>query len=310
MTQNHTGLQFKKIEYLPRWNEKCKLTGNLIFFQIEFSKNEETFIFPDFDNIFSRSNSAKEWWFLSPELNDELIFQDELEVSKWWDDIQQVYDRTILSKMEPSKNYDPLLDIVTLTQVNFLWDILNFGHTFNDDDEKHRMLRFHGLLHDNVLGGYWIDWLKEEVIINYYHILFAPILNNSESNRESARLSNRFPEYAAANKWCKDFEYLLSNEFQQDEIDIFNKARLFLLKKQIEEVKSVFTKYLISKFCQCRVCGKTFSLPMLEKGNGKGKGKGKKTCSDDCKRAWDNFGSGLPENPKDSEGRLILISQI
>jgi hypothetical protein len=57
MNEDFPVLYFKKTKFVPDWVKSPFRERELA--QIEFSLNDETFLFPNFDNIFSRAKSAK-----------------------------------------------------------------------------------------------------------------------------------------------------------------------------------------------------------------------------------------------------------
>lgn len=113
MAQNPQTLDFKEIGYAPNWWKSkepsdlyAKALQSILFTptltQIEFTGDGGTELFPDFDNIFSRSALAKKWWFLLPEDKKKPLLPEKY-LMKWEQDFQDIYSKSILVKVDRSE---------------------------------------------------------------------------------------------------------------------------------------------------------------------------------------------------------------
>jgi hypothetical protein len=118
MADDSQVLNFRKIEYAPDWLKAWRT--HLV--QIELSLDNEKYFFPDFDNIFSRSESVKEWWFLLPENKGCSIYQSDEDIDFFWNSIQRIYNSSILQKVSLERHMNLLLGFETTS--NFVVDSL------------------------------------------------------------------------------------------------------------------------------------------------------------------------------------------
>jgi hypothetical protein len=185
MTEDSPILNFKRIEYAPdwltsNWERNHGLIKKLV--QIELSLDDEIFLFPDFDNIFSRSKLVREWWFLPPENKGELIYQSDEDIDNWWDKAQSIYDSSILRKVNSERHMNWFLGLHTTGNplVNSLLLKLATRPDRTDSDNEDSLFSicyYYNFFHDLNIEKYWRCWLLSKATINYYHTLFAPALN-------------------------------------------------------------------------------------------------------------------------------------
>jgi hypothetical protein len=314
MSDNSTPLYFKEIKYAPDWLKKQRFNDELS--QIEFSLNDEIFLFPDFDNIFSRSESAREWWFLSPEFKGKALHQGEEDINDWWSSFQGNYSSSILSRVEPRKFVELFFRIESDRLVKALCFDLMTRPKRTDVDYKDSLFSicyYYNFFHDLRIEKYWRSWLWQKMTVNYYHTLFAPVLNEKFDSRETLRLSNRFPEYTHAIDWLAMVRESLYGRYEKEDIDRFFNMQSIDRNNQVQATKKFFNsiEFAPISFCQCRVCGLIFCHPLKIAGDGTGKGGSKKICSaTSCKKAWDLLRKSLPQNPEDTEGEMILLSHL
>jgi hypothetical protein len=291
--------------------------------QLEFTLNGKTFLFPNFDNIFSRPKSVRNWWFLPPELEGKTIYQSEEDINNWWEDFQKIYDSSILTR-EENKKIQMLFIMLSMSNrlVESLFHSLLVPPptrvVIDEEDliySSYYCYRFF-CDHDDIRKN-WRYWLLQKAIINYYHIIFVPSLLEKHNSREIIRLSNRFPEYARANSCLLKFRedlYRKCDEgyFDKRYVDEFFKAQSIETKNTVLNRKKESGELQHIVFGQCRVCGAMFPVGKVV-GDGKGKGMSRKICSGQkCEKAWDLFRKSLPPIPilNDPDGGMILISHL
>jgi hypothetical protein len=326
MAQNSFVLNYKKVEYPPDFTIPATTYSDpddliTIMFgstpirefhglvQIEFTANGKSLLFPDLDNILSRSESAKDWWFLPPEFNGEAIYQSETDISSWWGKFQGIYKSSILSKRKIST---PQMVFLKLSSTNDLVESLFNRIQFPPDrlstvDQKDPIypdVYSYNLFRDYGIENYWRAWVWKKAIIHYYHVIFAPTLLEKTDDRKVLRLSNRFPEYAnAVGELATLREMLDSKSCTKGSVDKLVSLQATELKEEAETRKKASGRSTFS-LCQCRVCG--IILPVI-----KNQGMDKQICDGgECKKAWGLLRKSLPANPTDPEGGNIRISHI
>jgi hypothetical protein len=361
MPQDPSFLHCKKVEYSPDWSvewlKSCQVDTDLIldpvfesFFQgattnfnihlnqrlrqdrfikglikglvqVEFTVNGKTFLFPDFDNIFSRPESVKNWWFLPPQFNGEDIYQSEEDINTWWNNFQKIYDSSILAKVEAKKIQ---LLFLELSKTNFLVEYLFDKLTIPPDtiylvdDEKDLMYPDRYCCQffcNNNIEKSWQLWLLREATIRYYYTIFSPTLLEENNSRKIRRLSNRFPEYASADRHLAKFKEDLYSNCDREYVDKFFNAQSIKLKTEAQAIRRPSGELAPLDFYQCRVCGvmciPTPALKIVEDGRGRGRSRSRQTCfAPECERALDLLGKRLPQNPDDPEGGNIQISHL
>jgi hypothetical protein len=282
--------------------------------QLRFSSNGETFDFPDFDNIFSRSELAGDWWLLPPEQEGKLIWPED----DWLKILQPIYEQTIVKKINQRRNIPMFFPVQSNILVDELTLNLSAGFDFMATDERNSNLsiyHYQKVFESLRIRKNWRSWLLCKATVRYYHRCFEPDLIDGNNIRKSARLSNRFPEYKEAVERLCDFRQWLYKRFQSDWASIEEVDRFFdrqekdnaIQRKEFEE--NIAGLAPIS-FFQCRVCGGVKTKKIEEVGKRKKGGKERQVCSTECGKAWDYFRKALPINPHDPEVGQILISQI
>jgi hypothetical protein len=316
MAQNSLVLNYKRVEYPPdfsippisysdpdallslmRGSEPIRKFHGLI--QIEFTVNGESQLFPDFDNIFSRSESAKDWWFLAPEIDGKAIYQSDRDISTWWSEFQCIYESSILSTEEfPTPQMLFLISSSTNNLVELLFNQLLVPptrlSTIDEESPIYRKVYSYNLFRDCGIEKYWEAWLWNKAVINYYHVIFAPtLLEQPDDRRKVLKLSNRFPEYAHAVRELATLrEELYSGLHIEKKVDKFFSLQADELKEEAVTRKKA-SRGLTFGLCQCRVCGLIF--PTIKKQGGD-----KQICAGKvCKDAWGSLRKQLPRIPDD-----------
>jgi hypothetical protein len=314
MNEDFPVLYFKETKFAPDWVKspyrKIELT------QIEFSLNDETFLFPDCDNIFSRAESAKAWWFLVPEIKGCDIYQSDENISEWWEILQEIYNSSILTKVSPMKTlgFVSWFDGLNNYLVDSLLSQLNFRANRVDQDpetSEFSICYYYNFFHDMDSVKYWHYWLLQKAIINYYQTLFCPALKQRNNIRENLRLANRFPKYACAIEWLEGFRSSLYKERAKEYVDEFFDIQSRDRENEVRITKKLFGKFAPQFFCQCRVCGLVFCPFVKFDGLGKSIGEHTKICgAPACEKAWDLLRKRLPPIPNDVDAGSILLSHI
>jgi hypothetical protein len=316
MAQNSLVLNYKKVEYPPDLSippisysdpdallslmfgsEPIRTFHGLI--QIKFTVNGKSQLFPDFDNIFSRSKSAKDWWFLAPEINGKAIYQSDEDISTWWREFQCIYESSILSTEKlPTPQGLFLISSGTNNLVESLFNHLLVPpariSTPDEESPIYREVYYYNFLRECGIEEYWGAWLWSKAVINYYHVIFAPtLLEQPDDRRKVLKLSNRFPEYAHAVRQLATLrEKLYGGGCIKENVDKFFVLQAEELKERADIRKKAsngFTSYLH----QCRVCG--FICLDIKKQGGD-----KQICARKvCINAWGSLRKQLPRIPDD-----------
>jgi hypothetical protein len=327
MAQNSLVLNYKRVEYPPDFSippisysdpdallslmfgsEPIRTFHGLI--QIKFTVNGKSQLFPDFDNIFSRSESAKNWWFLAPEINGKAIYQGDEDISTWWRKFQCIYESSILSTEElPTQQVLFLISSRTNNLVESLFNRLLAPpariSTIDEESPIYREVYSYNLFRDCGIEKYWGAWLWKKAVINYYHVIFAPkLLEQPDDRRKVLRLSNRFPEYAHAVRELATLrEKLYSGDYIEKNVDKFFSLQADKSKKDADIRKNVSGGLTFYHY-QCRVCG--FIIYAAKKQGGD-----KQTCPRGvCINAWGSLRKQLPPIPDDWAGGEILLSHL
>jgi hypothetical protein len=277
--------------------------------------NGKSQLFPDFDNIFSRSESAKDWWFLAPEIEGKSIYQSDEDISTWWREFQCIYKSSILST---EKLPTPQMFFLIPSGTNNLVESLFYRlfappdrlSTPDEESPIYREVYSYNFFRECGIEKYWGAWLWKKAVINYYHVIFAPtLLEQPDDRRKVLRLSNRFPEYAHAVRELATLrEQLYSGLYIEKNVDKFFSLQADELKEEAVTRKKA-SRGLTFGLCQCRVCG--LILPTI-----KNRGGDKQICARKvCKNAWGSFRKQLPLIPDDYHDRdraaeNILISYL
>jgi hypothetical protein len=322
MTQDPLILKYRRVEYPPddslelsRYLSQGMTTDlaklNPLFerlIQIEFTVKGKRILFPDFDNIFTRPESVRGWWFLTPEVNGKAIHQSDTDISAWWNKFQDIYKSSILSKKEP---FTCQLGFLMLSSNDLIYSLLSQLlitpdrlSTVDEKDLVYPNVYSYNLFRDCRIENYWRVWIWKKAVIHYYHLIFAPALLGNSNKREELRLSNRFPEYASAVRELATLrEVLYSKSCTKESVDKFFSLQATKLKEEADARKKASRGWTFS-LCQCRVCGVIFLVI-------KKQGRSKQACSSsDCKNALESFRKLLPPIPNDYNGGKILISHL
>jgi hypothetical protein len=321
MAQENKEFTSRLIKYKPIWWKRSIFNPGDGLYQIEFSQNKDTFLFPDFDNIFSRSDAVKEWWFLSPESGGKSILESEEDINQFWKQLQDIYSKSILNKVEPSKRTPLGFQTISDRIVYLLYIRLRtkpLRTEMDDHGTSFSMCYYYAFFHDLKTENNWHRWLLSKSTVDYYHGIFAPDLNielDELDDQKIRRLHNRFPEYAFAFEWLKDmreklYEATKRDWQQREEVDRFFATQRDNTLNVSRKENKIYGQIVPPIYCQCRVCGVIFLPDIKRKGDGKRIGDRKKICSDQCKKAWEVFGKSLPQNPEDEEGRNFHLSQL
>jgi hypothetical protein len=321
MTQKSI-LTFERIFYTPSWlippssSSLASLLGIEPLLQLRFSVDNETFVFPDFDNIFSRPEAVKEWWFLPPEYECSPIWQDEEE---WWKTLQPIYEKTILKRGESHKKIPYWFPFVSNELV---FDLeLNLASCFefmaiDEENTDFSIYYYQKIFHEFHVEEYWRFWLWSKMTVSYYHHVFEPSLIDRPDTRKSARLSSRFAEYAGAFNHLTQVNDNLVERGTRDWQDKEKINDFFDRQKKDSDIQRKQFEKGIGEFApltwyQCRVCGGVELKNFEIKGKRKGGGRERQICdSSECEMAWECFRKSLPENPSDPELGNIRILQI
>jgi hypothetical protein len=333
MAQNSLVLNYKRVEYPPdfsipatTYSEPDELLNLILnskkprpvfhgLIQIEFTLNGERILFPNFDNIFSRSESVRDWWFLSPEFKGKAIYQSDEEVSAWWEKFQGIYNSSILLKIDALAAQFIFLKLSNTNELveSLFLSLLAPPDRLSIVDEKdliYPIVYCYNLFRDCEIKEYWRFWLWQKAIVHYYHVIFAPKLLEKFNDREILRLSNRFPEYARAVGELAALRESLYGKvhIQKKFVDKFFNIQSEELREEVLARKRKSGE-LSGVLCQCRVCGIIFPIIKIV-GEGKGKGKLKQICSKQkCEKAWELLRKSLPQDPNHL-GIDILISHL
>jgi hypothetical protein len=311
MAQTPFVFNYKKVEYPPDFSiqpisysnpdallssflgsEPIRTFHGLI--QIKFTVNGKSQLFPDFDNIFSRSESAKDWWFLAPEINGKAIYQSDEDISTWWREFQCIYKLSILSTEKlPTPQILFLISSGTNNLVESLFNhlLVSRARISTPDEESpiYREVYSYNFFCECGIEKYWGAWLWKKAVINYYHVIFAPkLLEQPDDRRKVLRLSNRFPEYAHAVRELATLrEKLYSGDYIEKNVDKFFSLQADKSKKDAVTRKKASdgsTFYLY----QCRACG-LICVDIKKQGGDK------QICNRKvCKKAWESLRKKLP----------------
>jgi hypothetical protein len=327
MTQNPETLDFKKIDYAPNWWKLKEPTGlfsiatkalhSIVFtpnlLQIEYTMYGETFLFPDFDNIFSRSSLAKEWWFLPPECEGKSIWQGEKEIKKGEKDFQNIYSESVLVELDKSRNQPGFFGLNSNCLVATLLSDLKYPPErgeVDDEDSCFSKCYYYDFFQKHSIEHCWHWWLLSMATIDYYHTMFSFSVNPRQIKREVDRLYHRFPEYAQATGDLTSFHEHLNKNLKKIDVDKFFDMQSTDTNRKLQKDGMDSKKIPPISFCQCRVCG--VILCTTKRGIGKkGNSKSKQICSSsDCKRALERFKKRLAPTTKDETSKIILLSQL
>ena len=330
MTQEDLISKFSKVEYPPdstipatTYSERDVLLDIILdnsqdyrrkfhgLIQIQFTLQGKHILFPDFDNILRRSDSVKDWWFLPPKINGNSVYKTEEEIEKFWKQLQNIYDSTILSK----KPLAPQFIFCKLSESNALVDSLFSEMVFlpsrlsiiDEREPFYPRAYYYNFLRDYGIEKCWRFWVLNKAIVHYYHVIFAPKLIEKSNDREILRLSNRFPEYASAVRELAVLrEELNKGHVGKEYVEKFMNLQATELKAEVLARKNA--SFLSYHLHQCRVCG--FICPNIKIIKNR-KGRDKKICnSQTCKKAWDSFKQQLPPIPDDLDGEMIQLSHL
>jgi hypothetical protein len=325
MSENYTIRDRKMRRYFLEKTDSDLLSEQNYLDQIELYLNDKRILFPDFDNIFSRSESAMSWWFLPPQIKGSEIYHGE-NISVWRKDFQEIYRSAILLNVKSeismetrkaSRIFESFRRasnwLVSSTNLRMGVRVSRLESSDDPKDSKCSMRYYFNFFHDLRIEKYWRYWILQKRIINYYHTLFAPFLDKRVCNREVLRLSNRFPEYAHAIDWLAMFKKELYRDFYSfngKHIEKFFDLQSSDLRNKVLEIKRDYTEITPTTYYQCRVCG-VIQNEFYLVGYGMGKGIPRKICSSPaCEKAWELLRKKLPPIPGDADERMILLSHL